>query len=123
MALVVYGCRLVIPSSLQKQVLSDLHASHQGRLRTKQRAKLIVYLPGEINNFILSCTMCQDGLPSNPPEPIIQKARPTRPFQEIAVDFCSHAGRDFLVLVVLDTTEYTVTLCACVLRVKVNTIF
>ena len=29
----------------------------------------------------------------------LQKPRPTRPFQEIAVDFCSYAGRDFLVLV------------------------
>ena len=100
--LVVYGCRLVIPSALRKEVLSELHASHQGRLRTKQRAKLIVYWPGldnEIDNLILGCTMCQDSLPSNPPEPIIQKPRPTRPFQEIAVDFCSYAGRDFLVLV------------------------
>ena len=100
--LVVYGCRLVIPPALRKQVLSELHASHQGRLRTKQRAKLIVYWPGmdnEIDNVILGCKMCQDNLPSHPPEPIIQKPRPTRPFQEIAVDYCSYAGRDFLVLV------------------------
>ena len=67
--LIVYGCRLVIPSSLRKQVLSELHASHQGHIRTKQRDQLI------------------------------QKPRPTRPFQEIAVDFCSYAGCDFLVLV------------------------
>ena len=100
--LVVYGCRLVVPTTLRKQVLSELHASHQGRLRTKQRAQLIVYWPGmdnEIDNLILGCKMCQDSLPSHPPEPITQKPRPTRPFQEIAVDFCSYAGRDFLVLV------------------------
>ena len=28
--LVAYGCRLVIPSTLRKMVLTELHASHQG---------------------------------------------------------------------------------------------
>ena len=35
---------------------------------------------------------CQTHLPSHPPEP-------SRPFQELAVDFCSYAGREFLIMV------------------------
>ena len=41
--LIVHGCRLLIPNSMRKQVLSELHDSHQGAVRTKQRAHLTVY--------------------------------------------------------------------------------
>lgn len=100
--LIVYGCRLLIPLQLRRQILTQLHESHQGSVRTKQRARQIAYWPGmenEIDNIIFSCKLCQDHLPSQPPEPIIQKTKPERPFQEIAIDFCSYAGRDFLISV------------------------
>ena len=100
--LIVYGCRLLIPTILRPKILSDLHSSHQGLVRTKQRARLTVYWPGidnDIDNTILSCQLCQDYLPSNPKEPLIQKPRPQRPFQEIAVDYCSYGGQQFLIIV------------------------
>lgn len=58
-----------------------------------------MYWPGidnDIDNVIFNCKQCQDG---NPPEPIIIKPRPDRPFQEIAADFCFYAAQDFLILV------------------------
>ena len=100
--LIVYGCRLLIPSSMRSQVLQELHASHQGAVHTKLRAKLVAYWPGinnDIENLIVSCKQCQDHLPSQRKEPIIMKPRPSRPFQEIAVDFCSYAGQNFLITV------------------------
>ena len=100
--LVVFGCRLLIPSAMRPQVLQELHSSHQGAVRTKQRAKLAVYWPGinnDIGNVILTCKQCQDSLPLLPKEPLTGKPRPSRPFQELAVDFCSYAGRDFLIIV------------------------
>ena len=100
--LIVNGCRLLIPTKMHKQVLSQLHEAHQGSVRTKQRARLSVYWPGignDIDNTILTCKQCQDHLPSNIKEPIIQKPTPERPFQEIAVDLCSYAGRTYLIIV------------------------
>ena len=100
--LIVYGCRLLIPTKLRSEILTQLHESHQGSIRTKQRARLSVYWPGidnDIDNVILSCKQCQDHLPSNPKEPIIQKPQPARRFQEIAVDLYSHAGHTYLVIV------------------------
>ena len=99
---IVYGCRLLIPSALRPQILQELHASHQGALHTKRRAKLMIYWPrinNDIENIILSCKQCQDNLLSHPKEPLIMKQRPSRPFQEIAIDFCSYAGHDFLIVV------------------------
>ena len=97
--LIVYGCRLLIPVKMRSKVLTQLHESHQGSVRTKQRARLVVYWPGmdnDIDEVILKCKQCQEKLPSQPREPII---RPNRPFQEIAADFCSYAANDFLILV------------------------
>ena len=53
-------------------------------------------LDNDINNIILNCQQCQDHLPSNNKEPIIQKPRPYQPFQEVAVDLCSYAGHDYV---------------------------
>ena len=53
--LIVHGCRLLIPSAMRSQVLSNLHKSHQGTVCTKQ---LTVYWPGmdnDIDNMVLSC--------------------------------------------------------------------
>ena len=85
---------------MHKQVLDNLYEAHQGVLRTKQRAQLTVYWPGidnDIDNLILTCR--QDHLQSHTKELIITKSRPTRPFQEIAVDLCSYAGQDYLITV------------------------
>ena len=87
--LIVYGCCLLIPRAMRPQILNDLHESHQGLVRTKQRARLTVYWPGldnDIDNIITSCQICQDHLPSNHKEPAIFKPRPVRPFQEVAAD-------------------------------------
>ena len=100
--LIVYGCRLLIPRAMRRQVLADLHEAHQGAVRTKQRARLTVYWPGinnDIDNTIAACQLCQDHLPSNPKEPIVSKPRPTRPFQEVAIDFCTYGGKQFLIIV------------------------
>ena len=64
----------------------------------KQRAGL-VYWPDLNNDIVSSCRQCQDYLPFNAKEPIIFKARPTRPFQEVAADLCYHAGRHYLVII------------------------
>ncbi len=39
------------------------------------------------------CKQCQDRLPRHPPEPRHMKARPERPFQDIAMDLAAYGGR------------------------------
>ena len=100
--MIVYGCRLLIPTAMCQQALANLHDSHQGTVRTKERARLSIYWPGidnDIDNVIRSCKICQDQLPSNSKEPIMSKPKPFWPFQEIAMDFCSYGGEQFLIVV------------------------
>ena len=49
--------------------------------------------------YIADCKLCQDSLPSHPREPIVTKPRPSRPFQQMAMDFAYHACQYFLVVV------------------------
>ena len=94
---ILYGCHLLIPVQMR---LAQLHDSHQGMVRTKERARLTVYWPSmdnDIDNIILFCKLCQDSLSSQQKEPIALKPPPQRPFQEITADFCwtaipSHNG-------------------------------
>ena len=82
--LIVYGCCLLIPTRMRRDMLSQLHESHQGMVRTKQQARLTIYWPGldnDIDNLVSQCKQCQTHLPSHPKEPLINKPRPTRPFQ------------------------------------------
>ena len=56
--LIVYGCCLLIPSSMRQQMLASFHELHQGSVRTKERARLLIYWPGidnDIDNIVLSC--------------------------------------------------------------------
>ena len=87
---------------MQKKVLMQLHESHQGAVRTKQRACLTVYwlgLDNDTDNPVMACTQCQDHLPSSTKEPLTSKLTPAQLFQELAGDFCYYDGRSYLALV------------------------
>ena len=99
---ILYGCRLYIPENFRAVILSRMHLAHQGITRMSARAQLTIYWPKmneDIETFVKSCKHCQDHLPMNGKEPIIQKKRPERPFQEIAMDFAEHNGSYFLIIV------------------------
>ncbi|PAA65850.1 hypothetical protein BOX15_Mlig025290g1 [Macrostomum lignano] len=100
--IILCGCRCVIPHAMRKQILTDLHASHQGLHKTKQRARMVVYWPGidrDIENTVKQCQSCREHLPSQIREPMTTQDQPDRCFQHIHADFCEHAGKKFLVLV------------------------
>ena len=68
--LIVYGCRLLIPAKMRRDILTQLHELHQGSVQTKQRACLAVYWPGidhDIDNIILSCVQAMSGALAIPP--------------------------------------------------------
>ena len=49
--IILHGCRLLIPIAMRKKILEHLHSSHQGIVRTKQRARLALYWPGMDNDI------------------------------------------------------------------------
>ena len=97
--LVMYGSRVVIPATLRKDVLRQLHASHQGQDRTLRRARQVVYWPSitnDIRNVVRSCAECAERLPSHAPEPLLIDPPPSRPFERTAADLFQLGGKQFL---------------------------
>ena len=100
--IVLRGHRIVVPRPLRRKVLNDLHASHQGQVRTKRRARQTVYWPhicNDIDNMVRNCSECRKRLPSLPKEPMLPEAVPDLPFQSVGADLFSCEGYQFLVYV------------------------
>ena len=101
--IIVHGSRIVVPTSMRKEVLQALHRSHQGIVRTKQRARQCVFWPNinaAIESEIRSCVECQREAASQPCEPMFtDESTATYPFQELSTDIFEYGGKYFLVVV------------------------
>ena len=78
---IIYHNRLVIPSSLQSEVLERIHDGHQGMTRCRERANMSVWWPGisrDIQSKVSGCEFCQENLPSQRKEPLITLTLPER---------------------------------------------
>ena len=99
---VMMDTRVVVPPTLQPEVLRALHAAHQGTSKMVSRAQGAVFWPGISKDIEANRTKCLDCCrmaPSQPPMPPIPPCVPSRPFQAIAADFCEARGTSYLVVV------------------------
>ena len=55
--LLLYGTCIVIPLSMQREILEKLHEGHQGIERCRLRAKISVWWPKQISDFIERCSI------------------------------------------------------------------
>ena len=100
--LVLYGTRIVIPEAERVNVLRNLHSSHQGEVRSKQRARQAVYWPGmtaDITNAVQGCPQCQNFQASQQREPLFQEPRPSYVFERVSTDLFDYAGHTYLVYI------------------------
>lgn len=99
----LWGSRVVIPKSLQAQVLAILHASHPGVEKTKMIARSHVWWPGidnDISNNVKSCTTCQAQHRAAKPVQQTPWPFPQRPWSRLHIDFGGpFLGHTFLVIV------------------------
>ncbi|XP_064116685.1 uncharacterized protein K02A2.6-like [Macrobrachium nipponense] len=100
--LIVYGPRLLKPRSLRSETLQCLHDAHQVVDRTKRRARQTIYWPGidrDVENTVKSCSRCQELLPGQQNEPLMQEGFPSRVFESASADYFHISGKTFLVYV------------------------
>ena len=99
--LIMKGDRLVIPLSLQAEVLTKLHEAHQGIEKTRLRARSCVYwksISKDIDDMVRKCAACQQLQKCQEHEPLIQHELPTRPWQIIGTDLFM-IGQDTYLLI------------------------
>ena len=81
---------IVIPDSLQKEVLSELHASHMGIIKMKQLARNYFWWPnlGEnIERITSSCKICLESRRNTAKTPLTPWQWPSKPWSRIHTDF------------------------------------
>lgn len=97
------GHKAVIPESLRQRVLSELHTSHLGIVKTKAEARSRLWFPGideALEKMITSCNTCIQLRPSPPRASLSPWPYPKHPFHRVHLDFLGPLnGRMFLVIV------------------------
>ncbi|KAK3797503.1 hypothetical protein RRG08_054535 [Elysia crispata] len=103
--LVLRGTRIVIPKALRSKCIKLAHTGHLGIVGTKQRLRSKVWWPGidkEVEHFVKSCHGCQLVESALPPEPLQVTELPSRPWQDIGIDFLGPLDSGHYILVIID---------------------
>ena len=99
----LWGDRVVIPNSLRKKVLLELHEVHPGASRMKSLARSYVWWPNmdvEIEYLVKDCAVCQQNQRNPSKSPAHHWEYPTSPWERIHVDHAGPInGKNFLVVV------------------------
>ena len=83
--LLMRGSRTLIPSSLQQEVLEQIHSGHQGMIKCKERARRVVWWPGmtsQIEEKICKCKICCPYQRAKV-EPLLPSSLPELPWQKL----------------------------------------
>ena len=98
------GNRLVVPSSIRKDMKQRVHAGHMGINSSLRRARDLIFWPGmsaEIRQYVESCPVCISMPDKQAAEPLRVTEVPDLPWKHLGSDLFSFEGRDYLV-----TTDY-----------------
>ena len=96
------GEQLVVPLSLCKGMLWQLHSSHIGIGGSIRRALKMLFWPrlsAEIRDFVSRCTICPTYRLEQAREELQPRALPSRPRQKIAPDLFVLGKHSFLIMV------------------------
>ena len=103
--LVLRGCRIVIPTSLQQRAVELAHEGHQGLVKTKRLVREKVWFPGiewRVQTLIDNCMAVQANSPKERPQPLAMTPLSPKPWHTLNIDFCGPFPTGEYLLVVID---------------------
>lgn len=86
----LWGNRVIVPKSLQKEVLQLLHESHPGLSKMKAVARSHVWWPSLDNDIAITiqrCRICQEHQRVSRPVPVMPWPFPEKPWSRLHVDY------------------------------------
>ena len=92
--------RIVIPFGLREQALENLHRSHMGIVKTKERASTSMFWPkiySDIENFLSRCCPCMSHKIKQTAEPL-EHDIPTKPWCSLTLDNFEYKGSLYLII-------------------------
>ena len=100
--LVLKGQRIIVPRSMQKEILQILHIGHPGIVKVKARARTTVYWPGinsQLDDLSQKCQQCQEHQNRQRPEAPLQHDIPATPWTKVGTDLFHLFQKTFLLVV------------------------
>nr|XP_034840382.1 uncharacterized protein LOC117996432 [Maniola hyperantus] len=94
--------RVVIPTSLRKDMLKRIHEGHMGVEKCQRRARDVMWWPGmstDIQHTVQACDTCQRHRAANPREPLQPHPVPDLPWEVLAADIFELRDKYYLVVV------------------------
>ncbi|XP_064638300.1 uncharacterized protein K02A2.6-like [Lineus longissimus] len=96
------GMRIVVPPTMRKEMLRQLHETHQGINKTKRRGREVMYWAGmakQIEDMVRDCPECNENQKLLSNEPMIGTKTPELPWMKLAADIFHWEGRDYILLI------------------------
>ena len=88
--------KVVIPKSMQSEMMRYVHASHLGVEKCKRLVRDVLFWPGmtsQIEDTVLNCQVCSTYQRNNPKEPLLTRAIPERPWAQVGADLFLFNGK------------------------------
>ena len=99
--LILKGSRIVIPDTMHEDILSKIHAGHQGAEKCKLRAKSCVFwknMNSDIENLVKMCNTCCQYQRSQSAETLKPHEIPTRAWEVLGTDLFFLDGETYLII-------------------------
>lgn len=116
------GQQVIIPKSMQKEMLMRTHEGHSGIEMSKERARPHMFWPGiskQIEELVSECPTCQKFRKQQQRLPLQSHVIPEHPFEKVGADLFHYGKQNYLLVVdytskffevclLRDTTSYSV---------------
>ena len=80
------GTRMIVPEVMRPEMPLQIHKSHQGIAKGKQRAREVLFWPGmslDLEQMVTNCSVSADFAKKQPTEPLKPTVPPSLPWQKI----------------------------------------
>ncbi|XP_060881762.1 uncharacterized protein K02A2.6-like [Metopolophium dirhodum] len=99
--ILMWGYRILIPKSLRKDLLKEVHSTHMGMSKMKTLCRSYMWWPGldkDIENWVQSCDACLQSRS----EPILAEPKKWEeascPMDRVHIDFLYLQGKNYLIM-------------------------
>ena len=102
---VMRGKQIIIPQSLQSEVIGLAHEGHLGGTKTLNLLRQSCWFPkmhSLTNQYVETCKPCTAANPHTSPEPLKPHLLPDRPWQQLHADFKGPIGAKYYLHIVID---------------------
>lgn len=88
--------RIVVPTSMRREMLTRIHEEHLGAEKSKRRAREALYWPNMnsyIDQLVSECATCQEHHYKQTKEPLITTELPSQPWEMVGTDIFHYEGK------------------------------